>query len=102
MKLLKIAALAGMLVHLTTPAFATEKTEREILIEKLSPYGDRGQRLIQTIDLYAEKCDLQGSEISILLYLGATTHGNGIKKTALSAKDNAALEALIQRSDCPI
>lgn len=102
MKLLKIAALAGMLIHLPTLAVADEKNEREILIEKLSPYGERGQKLIQTIDLYAEKCDLRGSEISLLLYLGATTHGDGIKKAALSTKDNAALVALIQQSDCPI
>lgn len=102
MKLLKIAALAWMLLPTTLPAFAVEKTERETLIDKLSPYGDRGQKLIQTIDLYAEKCDLRGSEISLLLYLGATTHGDGIKKAALSTKDNAALVAIIQQSDCPI
>ena len=86
---------------LTTSAIASKKTERERLVEQMAPYGKQGKVMVEAIDLYAEKCNLKGEELTILIYWGSTIHGEEVKKAAMSSKNVAALREAISKSECP-
>lgn len=97
-KLFGVAILAGLI---TAPAHA-ELDQRQRLAELMEQHGAKGELMYESVIRYADRCNNQGKELAVLLYMGASPEGEKLTEALFKAANKAERAALIDAADCPI